>query len=290
MKLVTFIEAGKDKAGAELGVVVDGDRIAPISRAAPQLASDMIELIRRWTTVEAEVRRLARETPQGLSLASVRLLAPIPRPGKIMAIGLNYADHIAESGLGTPEHQTWFSKATTAANGPFEPVQIPKASAFVDYEAEMVAVIGTAGRHISRQDASDAVFGWCVGNDATVRDWQHRTSQWVVGKSFDTHAPFGPWITTADEVRDPHALDIRCFVNGERRQASNTAHLVFDVWAQIEHLSQAMTLEPGDLLFTGTPGGIGAAMNPRQFLKPGDRVRVEIDGLGAIENRIEPEA
>ncbi|MFI4935063.1 MAG: fumarylacetoacetate hydrolase family protein [Caulobacterales bacterium] len=287
MKLVTFQAPG---AGApELGAVVDGDRIAPITRAAPRLAADMIDLIRRWSEVETEVRRIAAAAEGAVGLDAVTLLAPIPRPGKIMAIGLNYADHIAESGQGTPEHQTWFSKATTAANGPFAPVQIPKASAFVDYEAELVAVIGAGGRHISRDAAPGAVFGWCVGNDATVRDWQHRTSQWVVGKSFDTHAPFGPWITTADEVADPHALGIRCFVNGEKRQESNTSHLVFDVWVQLEHLSQAMTLEPGDLIFTGTPGGIGAAMNPRQFLKSGDHVRVEIDGLGAIDNPFEPE-
>ncbi len=134
------------------------------------------------------------------------------------------------------------------------------------------------------------MFGWCVGNDFSVRDWQMRTSQWVLGKSFDTHAPFGPWITTADEVPDPHALGIRCFVNGEKRQGSNTRHLVFDVWAQVEHLSQAMTLEPGDVIFTGTPSGVGAAMNPRRFLTAGDRVRVEIDELGAIENVMRDEA
>ena len=289
MKLVTFHAPDQGPAAAELGVVIAGDRIAPISRAAPGLASDMIALIKRWPEVEAEVRRIASDGAGALPLAAVTLLAPIPRPGKIMAIGLNYADHIAESGLGTPEHPIWFSKANTCANGPFAPVQIPKASAYVDYEAEMVAIIGAGGRHISRDAAAGAVFGWCVGNDATVRDWQHRTSQWVVGKSFDTHAPFGPWITTADEVADPHALGIRCLVNGETRQDSNTKHLVFDVWDQIEHLSQAMTLEPGDVIFTGTPGGIGAAMDPRQFLRAGDQVRIEIDGLGAIDNPFEPE-
>ncbi len=287
MKLVTFKTAAE--TAPELGVI-DGDSIVCLTRAAPGLPSKMIDLIGRWDETEAEVRRRVRAASERVALNAVILLAPIPRPGKIMAIGLNYADHIAESGIGTPEHQTWFSKATTAANGPFAPVQIPKVSPFADYEAELVAVIGKGGRHITREGAAGAVFGWCAGNDATVRDWQHRTSQWVVGKSFDTHAPFGPWITTADEVADPHTLGIRCFVNGEKRQDSNTAHLVFDVWAQIEHLSQAMTLEPGDLIFTGTPGGVGAAMNPRQFLKTGDVVRVEIDQLGAIENTFEPEA
>jgi ureidoglycolate lyase len=286
MKLATFQSGG----APELGVVADDRRsIVSITRAAPGLAVDMTDLIARWAALEGEVRRIARTAAHSIPLESAALLAPIKRPGKIMAIGLNYADHIAESGMGTPEHQTWFSKAATAANGPFAPIQLPKASTALDYEAELVAVVGRGGRHIARDAASAAIFGWCVGDDVTARDWQHRTTQWVLGKSFDTHAPFGPWITTTDELPDPHGLGIRCFVNGEKRQDSDTRHLVFDVWAQIEHLSQAMTLEPGDLIYTGTPGGVGAAMNPRQFLKAGDKVRVEIDQLGSIENIVERE-
>lgn len=283
MKLATFTAGGDP----EIGIVQDG-RIVSISRAAPRLAESMIDLIARWPQLEAPVRALA-DSADGLPLDTVRLLAPILRPGKIMAIGLNYADHIAESGMGTPEHQTWFSKAVTAVNGPFDPIDIPLVSHALDYEAEMVAVIGAGGRHIPKDKAAAAVFGYCVGNDATERVWQHRVTQWVIGKSFDTHAPFGPWITTADEVGDPHGLDIRCWVNGEERQNSNTRHLVFNVWDQVEHLSQVMTLEPGDLLYTGTPGGIGAAMNPRRFLKDGDTVRIEIETLGAIENPCRPE-
>lgn len=279
MKLATF-DAG---SAPQLGAVI-GDRIVPLNAAAPGLPTDMIGLIAAWPQVKGEVRRIAGAGAGAAALDSVRLLAPIRRPGKIMAIGLNYADHIAESNLGTPEHQVWFSKAPTAANGPYDPIQVPKVSQTLDYEAELVAVIGQGGRHIARDAAAGAIFGYCCGNDATERAWQHRTPQWVLGKSFDTHAPFGPWITTADEVPDPHALGIRCLVNGEVRQDSNTRHLVFNVWDQIEHLSQAMTLEPGDLIFTGTPGGIGAAMKPMRFLKDGDRVRVEIDGLGALDN------
>lgn len=284
MRLVTFA-AGP---APQLGAVVE-DRVVPLNAADPALPADMIGLISAWPELAADVRAIAAAGPGSLPLDKVRLIAPIRRPGKIMAIGLNYADHIAESGLGTPEHQVWFSKASTSANGPYDPIQIPKVSQTLDYEAELVAVIGRGGRHISRADAPAAVFGYCCGNDATERAWQHRTPQWVVGKSFDTHAPFGPWITTADEVADPHALSIRCLVNGEVRQDSNTRHLVFDLWDQIAHLSQAMTLEPGDLIFTGTPGGIGAAMKPMQFLKAGDRVRVEIEGLGALDNPCEPE-
>lgn len=276
MKLATFTIGG----APELGAVV-GDRIVPLNRAAPGLPAEMKGLIGAWTAVEAEVRRIEAAGADALALDAVRLLAPVPRPGKIFAIGLNYADHIAESGVETPANQVWFTKAQTAVNGPYDPVEVP--TPFCDYEVELVAVIGAGGRRIGKADAPAAVFGWCVGNDVTERMWQHRTPQWSLGKSFDTHAPFGPWITTADEIADPHALGLRCLVNGEPRQESNTRHLVFDVWAQIEHLSFAMTLEPGDILFTGTPGGVGAAMDPRRFLAAGDRVRCEIDGLGHIE-------
>jgi ureidoglycolate lyase len=168
-------------------------------------------------------------------------------------------------------------------------VQIPLASSKIDYEVELVVVIGKRGRHISRAAAKDHVFGYCIGNDVSVRDWQRHSPQWVLGKSFDTHAPIGPWITTADEVGDPHRLNIRCLVNGEIRQESNTRELVFNVWDQIEHLSKAMTLEPGDLIFTGTPGGVGGAMKPPRFLVAGDRVRCEIDELGALDNTMVPE-
>ena len=279
MKLATFETGGRPQLG-----VVTGDRIVPLNATAPGLPPDMIGLIGAWADVERDVRAIASAANGALPLKDVHLLAPIRRPGKIMAIGLNYADHIAESGMEAPKEQVWFSKAPTATNGPYDPIEVPKASDWLDYEAELVAVIGSGGRHISKTSASGAVFGYCCGNDATERLWQHRTPQWVLGKSFDTHAPFGPWITTADEVADPHALAIRCLVNGEVRQDSNTRHLVFNLWDQIEHLSQAMTLEPGDLIFTGTPGGVGAAMNPRRFLKPGDRVQVEIEGLGALDN------
>lgn len=277
MKIVVY-DAG---AGPRIGVVL-GDRIVDAG-----LEGSLVDHMAGWGSLAPVLAALDRE--KGRPLSEVRLLAPVPRPGKIFAIGLNYADHIAESGMGTPERQVWFTKAQTSVNGPFDPVQVPKVSQAVDYEAEMVVVIGRRGKHIAREDAAAHIFGYCVGNDVTERLWQHATPQWSLGKSFDTHAPFGPWITTADEV-DPHALDIRCTVNGEERQSSNTRHLVFDVFDQVAHLSQAMTLEPGDVIFTGTPGGIGAAMSPRRFLKAGDLVRVEIEGLGAIENRFEAEA
>ena len=277
MKIAVY-ESG---SGPRIGVVL-GDRIVDAGLEGP-----LVQHLEAWNTIAPRLTGL--DPASGLPLSQVRLLAPIPRPGKIFAIGLNYADHIEESKMGTPERQVWFTKAQTSVNGPFDPVQVPRVSQAVDYEAEMVAVIGKRGKHISREDAAAHIFGYCVGNDVTERLWQHATPQWSLGKSFDTHAPFGPWITTGDAV-DPHALNIRCTVNGEERQSSNTRHLVFDVFDQVAHLSQAMTLEPGDVIFTGTPGGIGAAMNPRRFLKAGDVVRVEIEGLGAIENRFEAEA
>ena len=279
MKIARF----DDGSGPRIGIVI-GDRIIPVG--APH---DIIDLIGGWGAMKGDLQAV-EAAGGGAPLTAVRLLAPVPRPGKIFAIGLNYADHIEESKMVTPKHQVWFTKAVTSVTGPFDPVQIPKVSPFVDYEAEPVAVIGKGGRHISAADASGHVFGYCVGNDVTERVWQHRTAQWSLGKSFDTHVPIGPWITTSDEVGDPHGLGIRCLVNGEGRQDSNTRHLVFDVFAQIEHLSQAMTLKPGDLIFTGTPGGIGAAMEPRRFLMAGDIVRCEIDRLGHIENPFAPEA
>ena len=252
------------------------------------IAGSMIDLITNWDAVKDGLAVKAA-AGGGVPLPSVRLASPVQRPGKIFAIGLNYADHIAESNMGTPERQVWFAKAQTSVNGPFDPILIAKGTVTNDYEVELVAVIGKGGKHIPADKAAEHVFGYCVGNDVTERMWQHAGPQWSLGKSFDTHAPMGPWLTTADEVADPHALGIRCYVNGEKRQDSNTRNLVFNLWQQIEHLSQAMTLEPGDVIFTGTPGGVGAAMDPRQFLKPGDVVRCEIDGLGAIEGTMAAE-
>lgn len=279
MKLATYTANGQTRTG-----VIVGDTI--IDCGVP---GTMIDLIRDWEALRPVLEAKAA-AGGGVPLTSVKLEAPIQRPGKIWAIGLNYADHIAESNMETPQRQVWFTKAQTSVNGPFDDILIAKGTATADYEVELVAVIGKGGKHIAASDAPAAIFGYCVGNDVTERLWQHAGPQWSLGKSFDTHAPMGPWIVTADEVGDPHALGLRCFVNGEKRQDSNTRHLVFDIWRQVEHLSVGMTLEPGDCLFTGTPGGVGAAMDPRRFLKAGDVVRCEIDGLGHIEASMADEA
>lgn len=285
MRLITF-DAGE---GLEVGAIL-GDGVFALSRRVPHVASSMIQLITAWGHSQSEIASAALGTPD-FALDSIRLMAPVPRPGKIMAIGLNYKDHIAESGSATPQHQLWFSKQTTAVNGPFDAIQLPTvANSTVDFEAELVVVIGKPGRHISRTDAAKHVFGYCCGNDVSVREWQRHTPQWVLAKSFDTHAPFGPWIVTSEELGDPHKLGVRCLVNGEERQRSNTQHLLFDVFAQIEHLSKAMTLECGDVIFTGTPGGVGAASKPPRFLEADDLVRVEIEQIGYIEARLVAEA
>jgi 2-keto-4-pentenoate hydratase/2-oxohepta-3-ene-1,7-dioic acid hydratase in catechol pathway len=277
MKLVTFTDA----AGTRIGLAVDGG-IVDLKKADPDLPRDMIGLMNQWPTVRGAVERAATRKAD-VAQSAVKLEAPVQRPGKVLAIGLNYADHIAESGQPTPTEQVWFTKAMTSIHAPFEPVQLPKVSMLLDYEAELVAVIGKRCKHVPKEKAHEVVFGYCAGNDVTVRDWQFKTPQWVLGKSFDTHGPIGPWIVTPDEIGDPHTLGVRAFVNGEKRQDSNTKHLVFNVFDQIAHISKAMTLEPGDIIFTGTPGGVGAALKPPQFLKAGDVTRIEIDKIGAIE-------
>ncbi|EDX78883.1 MAG: FAA hydrolase family protein [Alphaproteobacteria bacterium] len=277
MKLATF-STGR---GLEVGAVV-GDEIVSFTRGVV-LASDMTALIAGWSTLRGEAQARLAGSEHRLKLADVELSAPVTKPSKIMAIGLNYADHVAESGMVPPERQVWFAKMQNTVLAPYASIPIPRVSSAIDYEVELIAVIGKSTKSVTRVEAPDHVFGYCVGNDVSVRDYQLATPQWVLGKSFDGHGPFGPWITTADEIGDPHRLGIRCLVNGEVRQSSNTRHLIFNVFDQIEHLSGAMTLEPGDLIYTGTPAGVGWAMSPKQVLKDGDTVRCEIDELGHIE-------
>jgi len=221
-----------------------------------------------------------------LPLAQIRLQAPVLRPPKFLAVGLNYADHVAESGAERPALPTFFNKQSTCVTGPYDPIHRPRVSPLLDYEGELGFVIGRRCRHVPRARAAEAIAGWVVLNDVSVRDWQLRVPTWTMGKSFDTHGPMGPWIVTADELGDPHALRLRTWVNGELRQDSSTAQLIFDSFALVEHLSTAFTLEPGDVVATGTPGGVGMAMSPPRFLVPGDVVRVEIERIGHIENRV----
>ena len=228
-------------------------------------------------------------TPPAALLANVRLLAPIERPGKYLAIGMNYAKHLEEAdklGVARAKHQTWFNKQTTCIAGPFDTID-PGVTEKLDYEVELAAVIGKPAKRVSEADARDYVFGYTVANDVSARDWQFHTPTFTMGKSFDTHGPIGPWIVTADEIADPHSLNLRTYVNGELRQSNNTGAMIHNLWAQIAYLSTAFTLEAGDLIATGTPEGVGVGMEPPVFLQPGDVVRCEIDEIGAIENRVE---
>ena len=221
-----------------------------------------------------------------IALDAVRLEAPVLRPPKFLAVGLNYADHVAESGLETPQHPTIFNKQSTCVVGPDAGVHLPRASHVLDYEGELGFVIGKRCRHVSRDDAADVIAGYTIVNDVSVRDWQLRVPTWTMGKSFDTHGPIGPWIVTPDEIGDPHQLRLRTLVNGELRQESNTKELIFDCFALVEHLSTAFTLEPGDIVATGTPSGVGIASKPPQLLVAGDVVRIAIEGIGEIENPV----
>ena len=223
------------------------------------------------------------------ALAEVTLHAPLARPPKILAIGLNYRDHIEETGLDTPGFPMFFNKQSTAANGPYAPIHLPRVSDKLDYEGELGFIIGRRCRHVPRERAHEVIAGYVVCNDVSVRDWQMKAQTFTIGKSFDTHAPFGPFIVTPDEVGDPHTLELRTWVNDELRQHSNTRHLVFDCFHQIETLTAAFTLEPGDLVLTGTPSGVGIGHKPHRYLKAGDRVRIEIEKVGHIENLVVPE-
>lgn len=285
MKLVSFSESARE---ARIGLAVN-QRVIDVARHLAGAPTDMIGLMNQWSAWKTPLESLATKQSGEFALADVTLLAPVPRPGKIFAIGLNYADHIAESGMGKPADQVWFTKAVTAVNAPFGAIELPRVSTQLDYEAELAFVIGTRCRHVPVERAHEVIFGYCAANDVSIRDWQLKTSQFSLGKSFDTHCPYGPWIVTPDEIGDPHTLGIRMLVNGELRQNSNTKELIYNCFAQVAHLSQAMTLEPGDLILTGTPGGVGAGFKPARWLKAGDVVRVEIDRVGAIENRVEAE-
>jgi 2-keto-4-pentenoate hydratase/2-oxohepta-3-ene-1,7-dioic acid hydratase in catechol pathway len=221
------------------------------------------------------------------ALEDVRLLAPVT-PRKYLAIGLNYADHIAESGLQAPEVPFFFNKQVTCVVGPGDDIHMPRVSNLLDYEAELAIVIGKRCRHVPVKNAREVIAGYAIANDVSVRDWQLRTPTMTLGKSFDTHGPLGPWIVTADALGDPHDLGIRTFVNDELRQDSNTGGMIFNCHQQVAHLSEAFTLEPGDVIATGTPAGVGAVRQPfpEGLLKVGDVVRIEIDGIGELQNTV----
>ncbi|WP_226016476.1 fumarylacetoacetate hydrolase family protein [Novosphingobium sp. FKTRR1] len=284
MKLARFTVDGHTRLGK-----VKGDQIVDISAAVPEIGNSMRLLLEQLDTVRDAIEAIAAPS---WPLSSVTLDAPIADPRKFLAIGMNYQSHVDEAaaaGVTAPQTQIWFNKQVTCINGPFGDVDVPKAGPDrVDYEAEMGVVIGKRCRHVSREDARSVIAGYVVCNDVTARDWQFRSPTFTLGKSFDTHGPIGPWITTDDEIADPHALTITLELNGEERQRASTGEMIYDIYDQIAYLSQVMTLEPGDLIATGTPAGVGIAGD--RFMKAGDVVRVAVEGLGAIENRFVNEA
>ncbi len=238
----------------------------------------------------SQIRQFIADKPNTDSLENVSLLAPITRPGKILAIGMNYKKHEEEAvklGIERRSQQTWFNKQITCISGPFDDID-PGVTEKLDYEAELALVIGTNAKYLTRDNALDAIFGYMVINDVSARDWQAHTPTFTMGKSFDTHGPTGPWIVTKDELPDPQNLQLHCYVNGERRQQTNTSEMVHTIVDQLVYLTQAFSLEPGDIIATGTPEGVGIAMEPPVFLQPGDVVRCEIEGIGAIENTVVP--
>jgi acylpyruvate hydrolase len=289
MQLVTF----QLDQEARIGVLTaDGASIVDLSQAAPDLPRDMKSLLAAGESALIQAQHAAAQPDAAVTIsrAAVTLRAPVLNPGKILCIGLNYRDHAAESSQTPPDFPTVFVKTNNTVNDPGAAIVLPKNSTQVDYECELGVVIGRYARHVHRSEALRYVVGYLPFHDVSARDYQHRISQWTLGKSFDGFAPMGPALVTADEVGDPHNLDIQLTVNGEVLQRSNTRHLIFPVDVLIEELSSVMTLEPGDIIATGTPSGVGAARKPPRFLQPGDVVRIEIAKLGVLENPVEAEA
>jgi len=284
MKLVTYRHDGR----TSIGKIVD-DAVVDLPGADASLPSTMLELLRGGTDAMDRARAATGRGGKAVPLASVRLLAPVPNPTKFLAIGMNYRKHVAEAakvGVHTPPTQVWFNKQVSCINGPDGDVHLPRVSDQLDYEVELCVVIGQRCRHVRPQDAASVIAGYMVCNDVSVRDWQLRSQTMTIGKSFDTTGPTGPWIVTPDDVPDPTALRLRLWVNEELRQDDVAGNMIHDIAAQIAHLSTAFTLEPGDLLATGTPSGVAVAMDPPRFLKAGDVMRAQIDGIGTLENRI----
>ncbi|HEY0275798.1 MAG TPA: fumarylacetoacetate hydrolase family protein [Paenirhodobacter sp.] len=278
MKLLRFTDADQTRIGKLVGdQVIDLSGVVGVGASMRALIGDLGALR----------PALDAATGPAYALSSVRIEAPLPDPRKFMGIGMNYAKHAEEArlaGIPTPTSQLWFNKQVTCIVGPTDPVVKWDATEAMDYEVELGVVIGKRCRHVKAADARSVIAGYMVVNDVSARDWLKRSPTFTLGKSFDTYGPSGPWITTDDEVTDPLALEMKLWVNGELRQNHPTDDMIYDIWAQIEYLSTVMTLEPGDILATGTPSGIGAPTG--RFLKAGDVVRAEISGLGTLENTV----
>lgn len=282
MKLVTYSCRGRRSIGK-----VSGNQIIDLPASDPALPATMLELLQAGPAALERAGSITAERAVSYPLTDVRLEAPVPNPSKFMALGLNYKKHLQEAidaGIKVPDSQVWFNKQVSCINGPYDPVHLPPMVEKLDYEAELGVVIGRRCHRIGANQAPSVIAGYMICNDVSARDWQLRSPSITLGKSFNTHGPIGPWIVTADELPDPHSLRIRMLINGEVRQDANTSDMIYNIWEQIAYLSTVMTLEPGDLLSTGTPAGVGMGMKPPQFRRIGDVMRVEIERIGHIEN------
>jgi 2-keto-4-pentenoate hydratase/2-oxohepta-3-ene-1,7-dioic acid hydratase in catechol pathway len=282
MRLVSFSVAG---GPVRPGLIV-GDEVLDLADPAAGLPSTMRELLALGPAALDQVRVAPSGGAARHGLSEVRRHAPVPHPPAILAIGMNYRAHVAEMGREPPEWQYWFNKQRTAIAGPGDAIVLPAVSEMVDYEGELAMVIGRRCQNVPPARAFEAVAGFTVINDVSARDWQWRSPTFTVGKSFDTHAPCGPELVTTDELGGPGDLSLRTWVNGELRQDSTTADLIFGCAEMVEYLSTAFPLEPGTIIATGTPAGVGAGFDPPRFLADGDTVRIEIDGIGVLENPV----
>jgi 2-keto-4-pentenoate hydratase/2-oxohepta-3-ene-1,7-dioic acid hydratase in catechol pathway len=278
MRFVTFESGGKGRPG----LLTADDSVVDLTAAGFPTLLDVIEA---GSDGLAKAQMFVASADK-LPLSSVKLLAPIPKPRKLICIGLNYRAHALETGSAIPDVPTVFNKFATAVIGPGADIVLPKVSKSPDYEAEFAFVIGKGGRHIAAEDWQKHMWGYTMINDVSARDYQRATTQWLMGKTFDTFAPMGPWIVTADEIADPHNLNISLEIDGETLQDSNTKDLIFKIPDLIAFLSSVFTLEPGDIVSTGTPSGVGAARKPPRFLRPGEEVTVKVEGIGELMNPV----
>ena len=279
MKLVNFLYKGEKNVGALLD-----DGVCSFKSISDKYSISMLEFIEQIHELSPEVSKFIDSNPEVIPLSEIEFLPVIERPGKVLAVGLNYRDHAKETGMDLPEVPMIFTKQSTSVLGHQGEIHKPKVSDAVDYEGEMAFVIGKKCRHVSKEDALDVIAGVTICNDVSVRDWQIASPTFTMGKSFDTHCPIGPYIVTMDEISDIHNLKIKTYVNDELRQDSCTDQLIFDCFDLIEHITKAFTLEPGDIIATGTSSGVGVVLG--KYLIPNDVVRIELENVGTLENKV----
>ena len=279
MKLVNFLFKGEQNVGA----LVD-DGVCSFKSISDKYSISMLEFIEQIHELSPEVSNFIDSNPEVIPLSEIEFLPVIERPGKVLAVGLNYKDHAKETGMDLPEVPMIFTKQSTSVLGHQGEIHKPKVSDAVDYEGEMAFVIGKKCRHVSKEEALDVIAGVTICNDVSVRDWQIASPTFTMGKSFDTHCPIGPYIVTMDEISDIHNLKIKTYVNDELRQDSCTDQLIFDCFDLIEHITKAFTLEPGDIIATGTSSGVGVVLG--KYLIPNDVVRIELENVGTLENKV----